>query len=431
MNPTTDLTKSTQYTEEVLCGSLLLDTDMISRVAHLVAPEDFTHGHYGKLYGIIIKLWKKGLTVEPALVAAEMDEADRELPLDAVESVGSAVNAPHLAERIADASNRRKVTMECRKGAMAVKSSDDSVVGLIGGIQSSLASIVTKEDGRSVEQCVMDLQHDSEEAAKREDGVPGIRTGYRKLDRAIGGLTGGDLILIAARPSVGKTAFGVNILDNINLDFSNGVCDTKSCLFSLEMGKKQILLRIIARESGINLADLRSGNLTAEEWVRYTTAAGSVSKRVSAGLFIDDKPKATLGYIEGAVRNRMRTDDIGAVLIDYANIMGVEGKFEGRVAELNHISAGGKGLAKTLDVPVMMLVQIGRQSEQGTEMTRPKLSDMKGSGSWEEDCDIAILLHRAKRDSPRGEINIEKNRNGGIGGFHASYDGGLCSYKEI
>ena len=431
VNPTKDLTKSTEYSEATLCGSLLLDANMIGRVAHLVAPEDFTFGHYGKMYGVILKLWRDGLEVEPALVAAELDETDRELPFDTVEAVGSAVNAPHLAEKIADAANRRKVVSECRKGAKAAATNEDSVVGVIGGVQENLAGIIGVSDSRSIEASVIELQKDSEEAAKNPGGVSGVSTGYKVLDKVTGGLNGGDLVVIGARPSVGKTAFGVNILDNINLDNANGVCNTNTMLFSLEMTRKQVLLRMIARDSGIDLTDLRRGALSANQWVEYNASAQSVSKRVSRAMFIDDKPRATIGYISGMVRSRQAKTEVKVVMIDYLQLMGVEGRFEGRVTELNHITSRAKEMAKELDVCVMLLSQIGRAAEDGKAMSVPILSNLKGSGSIEEDADIVIMPHREYRDSPTAKIILGKNRNGETGSFKLGYKGSICSFEEV
>jgi len=430
VNPTMDLTKSTEYCEGALCGSLLLDTDMIARVAHLVGPEDFTHRRYGKLYGAIIKVWRDGLEVEPSIVAAGLDEADHELPYDVVEGVGSAINAPHLAGRVAEAANRRKVVRECEKGIRAASVNEEGLVGLIGGIQDKLATVIGASDTMSIESSIIELQHDSEAASKRKDGVPGVATGYKVLDKVIGGINGGDLIIIAARPSVGKTAFGVNILDNINLDNHSGVCNINTMLFSLEMTTKQVLLRMISRQAGINLSELRRGNLTPEQWVRYTEAAQQVSERVSGSMFIDDKPRATLGYIGGMVRSKKHSTDIKVVMIDYVQIMGVEGRFENRVAELNSITAGAKELAKELDVGVLLLSQVGRASEDGAAMSRPILSNMKGSGSLEEDADIVIMPHREYRDSPTAEVIIGKNRNGETGSFRLDYHGATCTFKE-
>jgi len=417
------LVKHTEV-EGSLIGKLLMDNRFIAGVAEILSVDDFSVHDYGKVYGVILSQWAAGHNVDPYTTAAELDSDLADVPIDCYSATGSAQGAMYHAEQIRDASTRRRLYTEATRIAKQAKTDDTSIVDILSSAKDSLNVIGHVEAVRTTTDIIMGVVEASQEAAKSEHGTVGIPTGFKTLDNVTGGLKDTDLIIIAARPSVGKSALAVNVIHNI-VDNT----DKKVCLFSLEMSSEQVWLRIISSMTGIDNNRLSRGDLAAGDWAKYTDAAQKCVDKYGSSVYLDEKARATPGHILAIAKQKQQQGLCDVVVVDYLNLMHVPGEASG-YSTVTAASAAMKDLAKDMKIPVVLLAQLSREAEGRGEMNAPALSDLKMSGGIEEVADIVIFPHRARRDSPRGEIIVAKQRNGPIGNFSVSFDGPTTTYRE-
>jgi replicative DNA helicase len=421
----TSLTSPGTYDEVSLVGSLLMDNRFISPVSEILDASDFEDLGVGAVYAAVYKLWSDGQeSIDVPLVSSNNPECS-EVARDCFETVGTALNALNYASKIKDASTRRQIVSQCTQITDMAKNDSRDVPELIGDAQQRIYDVTVKEQDVCLTEEVVKLYAASEDAATRE-GLIGLPTGFSTIDSLTGGMERGDLWVTAARPSVGKTAIMGNTILHLLENTNAGIA-----WFSAEMSRKACLTRMISDVSGIDSNRLKRGNLRKSEWVMYTEASAHVTELVKDRLLLDDRSAPTPGYIRGRVKQRQCVADVDLVAIDYLQIMGAPGQWSGNeVGRLNYLTAACKNMAKDIDVTVSLLCQIGRGSEGREVMNRPGITDLKGSGSTEQDADVIQIVHREYRDSPKGELLLAKQRNGPLGMVKVDYNGGLCRFTE-
>ncbi|MEW8987249.1 MAG: replicative DNA helicase, partial [Bacillus sp. (in: firmicutes)] len=293
---------------------------------------------------------------------------------------------------------------------------EDEVTALLGEAEKSILEVAQRKNAgafHNIKDVLVRTYDNIELLTNRKGDITGIATGFAELDRMTAGFQRNDLIIVGARPSVGKTAFALNIAQNVATKTGENVA-----IFSLEMGAEQLVMRMLCAEGNINAQNLRTGALTDEDWGKLTMAMGSLS---NAGIFIDDTPGVRIGEIRSKCRRLKQEHGLGMILIDYLQLIQGDGRSgENRQQEVSEISRSLKQLARELQVPVIALSQLSRGVEQRQDK-RPMMSDIRESGSIEQDADIVAFLYRDdyydKETENKNiiEIIIAKQRNGPVG----------------
>jgi replicative DNA helicase len=331
-------------------------------------------------------------------------------------SVPTAANIEYYARIVEEKSLLRRLIRTATNIAQEGYSREDEVEELLGEAEKTIMEVAQRKNSGSFQNIkdVLVATYDNIEIlTTRKGDVTGIPTGFAELDRMTAGFQRNDLIIVGARPSVGKTAFALNIAQNVATKTEENVA-----IFSLEMGAEQLVMRMLCAEGNINAQNLRTGSLTDEDWRKLTMAMGSLS---NAGIYIDDTPGVRIGEIRSKCRRLKQEHGLGMILIDYLQLIQGDGRSgDNRQQEVSEISRSLKALARELKVPVIALSQLSRGVEQRQDK-RPMMSDIRESGSIEQDADIVAFLYRDdyydKESENKNiiEIIIAKQRNGPVG----------------
>lgn len=409
--------------EQSVIGSMIMDKDAIVTAMEMLISEDFYHQQYGVLFDTMIELYNKGLPVDLVTLQNKLKEKDvpaeiasLEFVRDLVTAVPTSANVKYYAQIVKDNSMRRKliklneeIENECYLGKESVETVMDITEKKVFDLLSSRGG----GDYVPIRQVVMNALEKIENAAKTSGTVTGIPTGFIDLDYRTAGLQPSDLILIAARPSMGKTAFVLNIAQYVA--FHENMC---TAIFSLEMSKEQLVNRLFSLESRVDAQALRTGNLSDADWEKLIEGAGTIG---NSELIIDDTPGISISEMRSKCRKYKLEHDLKLVIIDYLQLMSGSGKStDSRQQEISDISRSLKALARELSVPVIALSQLSRAVEQRPDH-RPMLSDLRESGAIEQDADVVMFIYRDdyyNHDSDMkgiSEIIIAKQRNGPIG----------------
>jgi len=417
--------------EQSLLGAMLIENGVIDEVADILVAGDFYRSAHGQIYGCIIELHEKR---EPVDLVTLTNLLQKRNTLEAVggavylaslvNEVPLAVNARHYARIIQDKALLRALIA---KGNAIIKHClDDSeeVDEVIDFAESCLFEIAGKKVKPSV-YGVKDLIIDSyavlEERQKNKGMPSGVATGFIELDSVTAGFQKSDLIILAARPSMGKTALALNITRNVAVTAGIPVV-----FFSLEMSKEQLVMRLLCAESRVNSARFRDGFISMEDWENLHRAGDRLHR---APIFIDDSSANSALSIRAKTRRLKLDKGIGLIVIDYLQLMNVSRSRERRDLDISEISRSLKGLAKELDIPVVALSQLNRQIERRDDK-RPKLSDLRESGAIEQDADLVALIHREEvfkkpEERPpfenKAEVILAKHRNGPTGSVKLTY----------
>ena len=411
--------------EQSVIGSMIMDKDAILTAMEMLISEDFYYKQYGILFDTMIELYSKGLPVDLVTLQNKLKEKDvpaeiasLEFVRDLLNAVPTSANVKYYAQIVKDNSMRRKliklneeIENECYMGKESVETVMDITEKKVFDLLSTRGG---GGDYVPIRQVVMNALEKIENAAKTSGTVTGIPTGFIDLDYRTAGLQPSDLILIAARPSMGKTAFVLNIAQNVA--FKQGMT---VAMFSLEMSKEQFVNRLFSLESKVDSQHLRTGNLTDAEWESLIESAGVIGK---SNLIIDDTPGITIAELRSKCRKYKLEYDLKLIIIDYLQLMSGSGgrSSDSRQQEISDISRSLKALARELQVPVIALSQLSRAVEQRPEH-RPMLSDLRESGAIEQDADVVMFLYRDDYYNPDtekkgiAEVIIAKQRNGPIG----------------
>jgi replicative DNA helicase len=407
--------------EQAVLGGMLLSKDAIADVLERLRPADFYRPNHQSVYDAILDLYGRGEPADAVTVAAELDRRGLLRRIGGapylhtlISTVPTAANAGYYAGIVAEkALLRRLVDAGTRVVQYGYAGAEGADVAEI--VDRAQAEIYDVTDGRTSEDFVAleDLLQptmDEIDAIASQGGISrGVPTGFLELDEVTNGLHPGQMIVIAARPGVGKSTLGLDFLRSCSI--KNRM---SSVIFSLEMSKSEIVMRLLSAEAKIKLADMRSGRMNDDDWTRLARRMSEISE---APLYIDDSPNLMMMEIRAKARRLKQKHDLKLIVIDYLQLMTSGKKVESRQQEVSEFSRQLKLLAKELEVPVVAMSQLNRGPEQRTDK-KPMLSDLRESGAIEQDADMVILMHRPdafERDDPRGgeaDLILAKHRNG-------------------
>lgn len=410
--------------EQSLIGSMIMDRDAILIASELLLKEDFYHQQYGILFEAMVELFNNREPVDLITLQNKLREknvppeiSSLEYVKDLVDAVPTSANAKYYAEIIKDKSLLRRmihttedITNDCYQGA-------ESTEILLEQTEKKIFDLLQNRRGSDyvpIKQIVLNALDKIEKASKTQGNVTGIATGFLDLDYKTAGLQPSDLVLVAARPSMGKTAFVLNIAQYVA--FHSELC---TAIFSLEMSKEQLVNRLFSLESRVDAQKLRSGDLSDADWEKLIEGAGTIGQ---SKLIIDDTPGISISELRSKCRKYKLEHDLKLIIIDYLQLMSGSGSraSDSRQQEISEISRSLKGLARELNVPVIALSQLSRAVEQRPDH-RPMLSDLRESGAIEQDADVVMFIYRDDyynkdtEDKGLAEIIIAKQRNGPIG----------------
>jgi replicative DNA helicase len=418
--------------EQSTLGGMLLSQEAVAEVIEEIAGVDFYAGKHELIYNAILNLFGRG---EPTDVIAVTDELNKQGNLlkaggsDYLHSLASyvptAANAGYYAKIVGDKAILRRLIDAGTRIAQSGYDSQGEVEDLVNQAQAEVykvSSQSSKEDYVGLSDSLEAAIHDIELAQNRGGEMTGTPTGFTDLDAYTHGLHAGQLIIVAARPAVGKSTFALDIARNASVRHNQA-----TIFFSLEMGRSEIAMRMLSAESSIYLQSMRKGTISEGDWTRLAAVRGRIN---DAPLYIDDSPNMSLVEIRAKCRRLAQQVDLKLVVIDYIQLMSSGKKVESRQQEVSEFSRALKLLAKELGLPVVALSQLNRQAEQSKDK-RPELSHLRESGSLEQDADVVVLLHREgiyERDHPRAgeaDLILAKQRNGPTGtvtvAFHGQY----------
>ncbi|MEH2944397.1 replicative DNA helicase [Lachnospiraceae bacterium KK002] len=408
--------------EQSVIGSMIMDRDAIVMASELLIREDFYHQQYGVLFESMVELYNEEQPVDVITLQNRLREKDVPAELSSLEFVGELVtsvptsaNIKYYAGIVKEKSMLRGLIKVNEEIASQCYLGRESLENIMADTEKKIFDLLQNKSGSDyvpIKQVVINALEKIEQASRTKGNVTGIATGFVDLDYRMSGLQPSDLVLIAARPSMGKTAFVLNIAQYVA--FHSNLC---TAIFSLEMSKEQLVNRLFSLESRVDAQLLRSGNLADADWEKLIEGAGVIGR---SQLIIDDTPGISISELRSKCRKYKLEHDLKLIIIDYLQLMSGSGRTDSRQQEISDISRALKGLARELNVPVIALSQLSRQVEQRPDH-RPMLSDLRESGAIEQDADVVMFIYRDdyyNKDTPDkniAEIIIAKQRNGPIG----------------
>jgi replicative DNA helicase len=410
--------------EKAVIGSMLMDASAVNEAAEILSADDFYNKQYGLMFEAMVELFNNGRAVDVVTVQERLKEkgvpdsvASLDVLKDLLEAVPTTVNIGQYAKIVSDKAVLRRIievnndiNKQCYLG-------QDSVEDILSDTEKKVFSLVQRGGNSEfvpIKNVALDALRAISKAYQNKGNITGIPTGFIDLDFKLSGLQPSDLILIAARPSMGKTAFVLNIAQHVAV-----TNHTTAAIFSLEMSKVQLVNRLLSLESGVEAQNIRNGEISDGEWAKLVEAAEKIGR---SNLIIDDTPGISIGELRSKCRKYKLEHNLGLIIIDYLQLMTGNGKTDSRQQEISDISRSLKALARELNVPVVALSQLSRAVEKRDDK-RPIMSDLRESGAIEQDADVVMFIYREdyynhdlepeKRDI--SEIIIGKQRNGPIG----------------
>lgn len=418
--------------ERSLIGALLIDSDAIVRIADSVRSEDFYDEKHQKIYQAIEKLYEKHSAIDVLTVSDSLSSSGF---LDVIggsayltELTNYVPTSSHI-EEYANIVSQKGIRRRLIRASKAITEygydEEKPIQDLIESAETELFNVSqqhVKQDIASIEDILAESFERLDDLHKDKGKIRGVATGLKDLDSILAGLQKSDLIIIAARPSMGKTALTLNLAHNIATKSQQPVL-----VFSLEMSKEQIVDRMLSMESGVDAWNIRTGNLNDSDFEKIGQAMGTLSE---APIFIDDTPAITVSELRTKARREQHKRQVGAIMVDYLQLMSGGSKFGSdfnRVQEISEISRGLKAIARELNVPVVALSQLSRSVESRSPQI-PQLADLRESGSIEQDADVVAFIYREdyyNPDTDRKNITdlfIKKHRNGPVGQVELYFD---------
>ncbi len=426
--------------EESLISGILLDNEILLEILDILSPSDFYKSAHEVIFESIGELFNKGEPIDLVTLADHLKSRNQ------LESVGGAVYLARLVDTAPVPSSARKYAEIIRDKALlrrligaANKISGQcfeystDVDDVIDYAEKTIFDIAENKSKQSVYPIskIIESNIDTLEARRGDKSLlSGVPTGYSKLDRLTSGFQRSDLVILAARPGMGKTALGLNFTRNAAVDGGVPVA-----FFSLEMSKEQLSMRLLCAEARLDSASLRDGQFTDEEWMKLMHAADTLS---SAPIYIDDSPELSSIEIKAKARRLKREKQIGIIVIDYLQLMQPRSMLERRELEISEMSRSLKGLAKELDIPIMALSQLNRRLEERSDK-RPQLSDLRESGALEQDADLVMFIYRDEVYNPDennpnkniAELHLAKQRNGPTGTCSLVFKGEYTRFENL
>lgn len=408
--------------EQSVLGSMLLDKNAVARVVSLLHSDSFYRDAHRYIFEAILELFDRGEPVDLITVtdslrkAGKLEQAGGSVYVaDLINSVPTAANVEHYAKIVEEKSVLRRLIEAGTKIVGEAFDEPDDVDQVLDQAEKSIFDIAlnrVSQGFHKIDSVIKGVLDKIDSLYDKKEAITGCPTGYPDLDKMTAGFQNADLIIIAARPSVGKTAFALNIAQNAAIKFKIPIA-----IFSLEMSKEQLAQRMLCSEAEVNAQQLKTASLSDTGWKKLTRALGRLSE---APIYIDDSPSMTSTEIRAKARRLKIERGLGMIVIDYMQLMRGRAKVENRVQEISEIARSLKTLARELDVPVVALSQLSRAVEQRTDRI-PRLSDLRESGEIEQTADVVAFIHREDYYNPQSdrgniaEIIIAKQRNGPVG----------------
>lgn len=418
--------------EASLLGAILIDTDAIVKIADRISVDDFYDQKHARIYEALVALYEKRAAID-VLTLADQLKGTGFLEMvggpayltELTNFVPTAAHVEQYADIVAEKALRRRLIAASSDMTTLGQDESKGLRELIEEAETRLFEVSkqhVKQSIVSIESILAESFERLDDLHKDSNKLRGVPTGYKDLDNMLAGLQPSDLFILAARPSMGKTAFVLNLAHKIATQAKESVL-----IFSLEMSKEQLVDRLLSMESGVDAWTLRTGKLTDNDFERLAEAMGTLSE---AKIFIDDTPGITVSDLRTKARREAHTQKLGLIIVDYLQLMSGGSRFGGeanRVQEISEISRGLKGVARELNVPLIALSQLSRSVENRNPQI-PQLADLRESGSIEQDADVVAFLYREDYYNPDSErknimdVLIKKHRNGPTGGVELYFD---------
>lgn len=428
--------------EKSLLGAIIISNDMLPEVLTVIKPRDFYEQRHRDIFQAILDLYDQHKPVDLLTLTAELKSQKKLKEVGGApyltelsNFVPAASHAKAYAEIIEKASVRRRLIKAGAEIADKAYSEDVDTGDLIGAAEKELFEVsdkIVKSDYVAMDELLANAFDRLEELHKNKGALRGLKTGFRDLDKKTAGFQKGDLIIIGARPAMGKTTFAQNLAYNIASINKKGVL-----FFSMEMAANEIIDRMISDVSGVDNWKMRTGNLSDDEFARIGDALGEMDE---IPIYIDDTSSMTIVELRNKARRAMHDHDIGIVIVDYLQLIQGSDRYKGqRVQEVTEISRGLKILARELEIPVVALAQLSR-SVTGREDPRPVLSDLRESGSIEQDADLVMFLHRPDyykqnnddyEETHITELLVAKHRHGAVGKIELYFHPELLRFMSL
>jgi replicative DNA helicase len=431
--------------EQSVLGAMMLSKDAIADVIEVIRPGDFYRPAHQQVYDAILDLYSRGEPADAVTVSAELTRVGQLGRIGGapylhtlISGVPTAANAGYYAHIVADrATLRRLVTAGTRIVQMGydAASGDSEDAGVVDEVvdraQVEIYDVTerrTTEDYVHIETLLQSTLDEIEKISATGGVGTGVPTGFQQLDEITNGLHAGQMITVAGRPGSGKSTFALDLARSAAVKHQK-----PTAVFSLEMGKLEIMMRLFSAEAGVALQNMRSGHMSDQDWRRLALRSSELAE---APLFIDDSPNLTMMEIRAKARRLKQRHDLQLIVIDYLQLMTSGKRVESRQQEVSEFSRAVKLLAKELEVPVIVLSQLNRSSEQRTDK-KPMLSDLRESGSIEQDSDVVLLVHRPDLYEPETErageadLIIAKHRNGPTATVAVAFQGRYSRFADM
>lgn len=424
--------------EQSVIGSMIMDRDAIVTATEMLHKDDFYHQQYGVLFEAMSELFAKNLPVDLVTLQNKLKEKDvpseissLEFVRDLLNAVPTSANIKYYANIVSENAIKRRLIRVMEDIENECYAGKESLESVLDKTEKDVFKLLNSRSGGDfvpIRQVVMNALEKIEKASKQTGTVTGIPTGFIDLDYRTAGLQPSDLILVAARPSMGKTAFVLNIAQYVAFHEAKSVA-----IFSLEMSKEQLVNRLFSLEARVDAQKLRTGNLSDSDWEQLVEGAGIIG---DSRLIIDDTPGISINELRSKCRKYKLEQGLDIIIIDYLQLMTGSGRTESRQQEISDISRSLKALARELHVPVVALSQLSRAVEQRPDH-RPMMSDLRESGAIEQDADVVMFIYRDdyynKDTDLKGisEIIIAKQRNGPIGTVNLAWLPELTKFANL
>jgi replicative DNA helicase len=428
--------------ESSVIGAMLIDNEVIMAASEMITGEDFYQKQMGIVFDTMVELYNEGKPVEPVILHTSLRE--KGMPEEAcgidqilrwMNQVPTSANIKYYAQIVSEKSVARRLIRLNEEIANTCYAGSEKLEDTLADAEKRVFDLAQRGGGSDyvpIRKVVVDVMKKIDAASKTRGRVTGIETGFMDLDYKTSGLQPSDLILIAARPSMGKTAFVLNLAQHMAFKRNLAVA-----VFSLEMSKEQLVNRMLSLESHVDAQKIRTGRLTDEEWMNLVEGSANIA---NSKLIIDDTPGISLAVLRSKCRRMKMEHDIQIVIIDYLQLMSGNGNSNAssRQQEISDISRGLKALARELNVPVVALSQLSRAVEQRPDH-RPMLSDLRESGAIEQDADVVMFLYRegyynhdlSEAEQRVAEVIIAKQRNGPIGTVNLLWMPELTKFSDL
>ncbi len=429
-----------QDAEQAVLGGLMLDHLALEKISDVLRPEDFYRADHRKVYEAVLDLSEGNKPFDAVMVAEWLSKRDQleevgGVPylVELVEAVPTAANILAYAQMIRESSVLRKlIDVGTQVVQMGYRPEGRAAAEVMEFAEREIFSIADegerlKRGFRPIKELMTGAMDRVAELFEREEAITGHATGFKDFDEMTSGLQAGDLVIVAGRPSMGKTTFAMNIAEHVAISGKKAVA-----VFSMEMPGEQLALRMLSSIGRVDQTRVRTGRLDDQDWHRLTSAVGILSQ---TQIHIDDTPALSPSDLRSRARRLARTCDLGVIVVDYLQLMQVPGTKENRTNEISEISRSLKSIAKELSVPVIALSQLNRSLEQRPNK-RPVMSDLRESGAIEQDADLIVFIYRDEvydKESPQkgmAEIIIGKQRNGPIGNLFLTFRGQNTRFED-